>query len=130
MLNFHYNMSKRKSRSSNKKSKRIKISKNNKRTKHTERSDAWKRSLVEGEERKVHEEIIDRRIRGGSALTNEDIAEAYDRAQKQWQDLPGSIVKPPTDITLPAQKRPKSQDNMSGSEQTGSDEAANRGQRD
>lgn len=115
-------MSKRKSRSSNKKTKRVKrVSKNNKGAKQTEPNDHQKRPLIEGEERKVHEEIIDRHIRGGAALTNEAITEAYARAQKQWQELPGSIVRPPTDVTLPSQKRLKSQDTKDSSEQTHND---------
>jgi hypothetical protein len=86
--------------------------------------------LIEGEERKVHEEIIDRRITGGISLSKEDVTEAYARALKQWQELPGSIVRPPTDITLPSQKgRRKSQDTITTSEQTQND-TENGGKRD
>ena len=120
-------MSKRSSRS-NKKSKRVKISKK-KGTKRSGAADDSRRSLVEGEERKLHEEIIDRRVRGGTALTDEEITEAYALAQKQWQELPGAIVRPPTDITLPSQKGPKSKDNISSTEQSDND-AANGGHRD
>ena len=118
----------KKSRSSDKKSKRVKrISKNNNGTKHTGPNDDRKRTLIEGEERKVHEEIIDRRIRGGAALSKDDITEAYDRALKQWQELPGSIIRPPTDITLATQNRRKSQDTRTTSEQT-NNETDNGGQ--
>ena len=71
----------------------------------------------EGKERKVHEEIMDRRIRGGISLTNEEIAEAYKRAQEQWLRLPGSINRPSTDVYL-VQKQFKSQVSNGASKQT------------
>lgn len=112
-------MSKKKSRSSNKKSKRVKHTSNNKETrKHTEpHDDREQPRLIEGEERKVHEEIIERRIGGGEAPT----PEAYARALKQWQQLPGSVIRPPTDVTLPTRKLRKSQDTLDISEQTDND---------
>jgi hypothetical protein len=52
--------------------------------------------LLEGKERKVHEEIVSRIIEGGAAPT----PGAYARALKQWQRLAGSIVRSPTDPSL------------------------------
>jgi hypothetical protein len=117
----------KKSRSSAKKSRVKRIRKDKSRKKRTEPSDDSKRQLIQGEERKVHEEIIDRRIGGGVALSKEEITEAYDRALTQWQQLPGSIVRPPTDVTLSTQNRRKSQQTSSESDQTHGD-AANGGQ--
>jgi hypothetical protein len=51
----------------------------------------------EGREHQVHKEILERRMRGGPAPT----PDAYTRALEQWKNLPGSIVRPPTDITPP-----------------------------
>jgi hypothetical protein len=76
--------------------------------------------FIEGEERKMHEEIINRRITGGVKLTDKAIAKAYDRALKQWQELPGSIVRPPTDV-IPSQKLRKSQETLTASEQSDND---------
>ena len=103
----------KKSKSSDKKSERVKrISQNNNGT---------KRPLIEGEERKVHEEIIDERITGGVHLSKDATMEAYARALKQWQELPGSIVRPPTDITLPSIKHPKPLDTETTDNQTNND---------
>lgn len=52
-----------------------------------------------GRERAVHEEIVARRLEGGAPPT----PEAYARALEEWQQLPGSVVRPPTDVTPPAQ---------------------------
>ena len=41
----------------------------------------------EGNERKVHEQIIDRRISGGISITAEEIAEVYVQAQQQCNYL-------------------------------------------
>ena len=99
-----------KSRSKNHTSKNDKGAK-----KRPEPSDHRKRPrLVEGEERKVHEEIIERRLGGGAPPTEE----AYARALKQWEELPGSVVRPPTDVKLPTQKPTKSQNTLNASEQT------------
>jgi hypothetical protein len=51
----------------------------------------------EGREHQVHKEILERRMTGGPEPT----PEAYARALEQWKDLPGSIVRPPTDVTPP-----------------------------
>jgi hypothetical protein len=67
-----------------------------------------------GRERQVHEEIIARRTEGGAPPT----AEAYARALEQWQQLPGSIVRPPTDVRPPAQEPPKSSAAKPASEPT------------
>jgi len=106
---------------SNKSSKNDNYNKKNETKNNTESNNHDKPSLIEGEERKVHEEIIDRRIRGGAALSKEDITTAYDRALQQWQKLPGSVISPPTDITLANQKRPKSNDTTSPDEETRND---------
>jgi len=106
---------------SNKSSKNDTSDKKNETKNNTESNDHRKPPLIEGEERKVHEEIIDRRIRGGAALSKEDITEAYDRALQQWQKLPGSVISPPTDITLTTQKRSKPNDTIQSSEETYND---------
>jgi hypothetical protein len=49
----------------------------------------------EGREHQVHKEILERRWQGGPKPTPED----YQRALEQWKKLPGSVVRPPTDIT-------------------------------
>jgi hypothetical protein len=77
--------------------------------------------LSEGEERKVYEERNDRRILGGAAVTKEAVQDAYASALKQWQELPNSIVRPPTDVTLPTKKHTKSLDMLTSSEQTNAD---------
>ena len=112
--NFYYIMS-------NKSSKNDNYNKKNKTKNNTESNDHDKPPLIEGEERKVHEEIIDRRIRGGAALSKKDITKAYDQALQQWQKLPGSVISPPTDITLATQKRFKSNDTRSPTEETRND---------
>lgn len=76
--------------------------------------------FIEGEERKMHEEIINRRITGGVKLSDKGIAKAYDRALKQWQELPGSVVRPPTDVT-PSQKLRKDKETLTASEQSDND---------
>jgi hypothetical protein len=73
--------------------------------------------LIEGRERTMHEKLINRRITGGVKLSDEAIAKAYDRSLRQWQELPGSIVRPPTDV-IPSQKLLKSQEILTTSEQT------------
>ena len=50
-----------------------------------------------GREHAVHVQIMERHFAGGPAPTQELLAVALD----QWRRLPGSIVRPPTDITLP-----------------------------
>jgi hypothetical protein len=47
-----------------------------------------------GREHQVHQEIVARRIEGGAPPT----PDAYAEALKQWQQLPGSIVRPPSDV--------------------------------
>jgi hypothetical protein len=69
-----------------------------------ERGERPERPRPQGRERKVHEEIIERRLEGGAPPT----PEAYARALEQWHKLPGSVMRPPTDITLPGQESPKS----------------------
>ncbi len=52
----------------------------------------------EGREHQVHKEILERRMRGGTEPTSD----VYRRALEQWKKLPGSKVRPPTDIGQPA----------------------------
>jgi len=76
------------------------------------------RNLEQPELDEGNEQIIDRRIRGGISITAEEIAELYVQAQQQWLKLPGSIIRPPTDIIL-IQKYSKSQgQGIISSEQT------------
>jgi len=56
----------------------------------------------EGREHQVHQEILERRMRGGPEPT----PEAYRRALEQWKKLPGSKVRPPTDIVTPPGEEP------------------------
>jgi hypothetical protein len=56
----------------------------------------------EGREHQVHKEILARRMRGGPEPT----PETYARALEQWKKLPGSVVRPPTDVTLPPPVEP------------------------
>jgi hypothetical protein len=46
-----------------------------------------------GREHAVHQQIIDRRLGGGAPAT----PEAYAKALEEWHQLPGSIIRPPTD---------------------------------
>jgi hypothetical protein len=71
-----------------------------------ERGERPERPRPQGRERKVHEEIIERRMGGGAPPT----PEAYARALEQWHKLPGSVVRPATDIDLPVQESPKAGD--------------------
>jgi hypothetical protein len=59
----------------------------------------------EGREHQVHEEILKRRMRGGPEPTPGD----YARALEQWKNLPGSIVRPPTDVISPPPEEPADQ---------------------
>lgn len=60
------------------------------------------RHVPDGREHQVHQEILERRMRGGPAPT----PEAYARALEQWKNLPGSVVRPATDVTPPAPPPP------------------------
>jgi hypothetical protein len=55
-----------------------------------------------GREHAVHQEIIERRLGGGAPAT----PEAYAKALEEWHQLPGSVVRPPTD-EKPAMKPKK-----------------------
>ena len=46
-----------------------------------------------GREHAVHQQILERRVGGGAPAT----PEAYAKALEQWQKLPGSVMRPPTD---------------------------------
>jgi hypothetical protein len=56
----------------------------------------------EGREHQVHKEILERRWRGGPNPTSD----TSKRALEQWKNLPGSVVRPPTDITIPPAAEP------------------------
>ena len=71
------------------------------------------RHRPEGREHEVHKEILERRWRGGPQPTPED----YQRALDQWQKIPGSVVRPPTDIKPPGPDEsapPQSEDTSQG----------------
>jgi hypothetical protein len=78
------------------------------------------RHRPEGREHEVHKEILERRWRGGPKPTPEH----YRRALEQWKNLPGSIVRPPTDVGAPSgEKSPNEQqpDTSARDETQGSD---------
>ncbi len=52
-----------------------------------------------GRDRIVHLEIIERRFAGSPPPT----IEAYTKALEQWHRLPGSVIRPATDINLPGE---------------------------
>jgi hypothetical protein len=69
-----------------------------------------------GREHAVHQKIVEKRLGGGAPAT----PDAYAEALKEWQKLPGSVVRPPTDEKLkqdkpkqdePKQDKPAAQDN-------------------
>jgi hypothetical protein len=78
-------------------------------SKNISRNKPLERAPAESKERQVHEKITDRRITGGIRMTRQEINEAYIRAQEQWLQLPGSIIRTPTDILL-IQKTLRSKD--------------------
>jgi hypothetical protein len=98
-------MSNKKSRSSKFKSNKG-TGKEGKTAKQKEPYDRGEGPQNFGKEREIHEEIVARHYEGGASPT----PEAYARALKQWQQLPGSIVRPPTDVRPPAKEKPKSPD--------------------
>jgi hypothetical protein len=46
-----------------------------------------------GREHAVHQQILERRLGGGAPATSE----AYAKGLEQWQQLPGAVMRPPTD---------------------------------
>jgi hypothetical protein len=52
----------------------------------------------EGREHQVHKEILEKRWRGGPNPT----ADTSRQALEQWKNLPGSVVRPPTDVSAPS----------------------------
>lgn len=64
------------------------------------------RHKSDGREHRVHQEILDRRMRGGPALT----PEAYERALDEWRSLQGSVMRPPTDVKAPTDQGPSEKD--------------------
>jgi hypothetical protein len=91
-------MTKKKSKS------KIHVSKKKKQIDKPSHSKVVKPLSHEGDERNAHEVIINRRITGGVTMSREEIAEAYISAQEEWLQLPGSIIRSPTDVLL-IQKR-------------------------
>jgi hypothetical protein len=87
-----------------------------------------------GEEREVHEQIIERRMGGEEPPTSEKklheeiiarrmgeeppSVDAYSRALEQWKKLPGSVIRPPTDVHPPTTESQKSQGASSASRTT------------
>jgi hypothetical protein len=71
----------------------------------------------EGGEHQVHKEILERRMTGGPKPT----PDAYTRALEQWKNLPGSIVRPPTDVTAPPAEEPSQPDDQGDSSSAKSD---------
>ncbi len=58
----------------------------------------------DGRDREVHLDIITRRMEGGAPAT----PEAYASALEQWHKLPGSVVRPPSDLkATPEGPKPK-----------------------
>ena len=71
----------------------------------------------EGREHQVHKEILDRRMRGGPEPT----PDAYRHALEQWKKLPGSKVRPPTDVGPPADEH-QSEPTDQGTSKPGTEE--------
>jgi hypothetical protein len=59
-----------------------------------------------GREHAVHQQIVERRLSGGGPAT----PEAYGKALEEWQELPGSIVRPPTDLSAKDTPKDKNED--------------------
>jgi hypothetical protein len=70
-----------------------------------EGDDRRPRHRPDGREHQVHRDILERRWRGGPEPTPEE----YQRALEEWKKLPGSIVRPPSDIKLPEPPAPAPQ---------------------
>jgi hypothetical protein len=104
---------------SNKRSKSTNYSSNtqDKNKNNNEPNDHQKPEFIKGEERKVHEEIIEKRIGGGVPPS----PGLYASALRQWQHLPGSVVRSATDVKLPIQKPLSAQKNGPTSEQRDND---------
>jgi len=64
------------------------------------------RHKSDGREHRVHQEILERRMRGGPELT----PDAYERALDEWRSLQGSVMRPPTDVKVPSDKGPSEED--------------------
>jgi hypothetical protein len=59
-----------------------------------------------GRDHPVHQQIVERRLGGGAPAT----PEAYAKALEEWKQLPGSVVRPPTDEKTAQQLKDKSQE--------------------
>ena len=66
---------------------------------------------------RIHREYIERRLGGGEPANPAQ----YERAQQQWQKLPGAISRPPTTVRsdTPDPEKDESGDAASGREQSG-----------
>jgi hypothetical protein len=59
-----------------------------------------------GREHAVHQQIVERRLSGGAPAT----PETYAKALEEWKQLPGSVVRPPTDEKRAEKLAPKVED--------------------
>ena len=78
-------------------------------------SDATQPTQNEGgnDEHQVHKDILMRRMVGGLDAT----PDAYARGLAQWKELPGSIIRPATDVNAPPDDEPtKPDDNQNDQE--------------
>lgn len=74
-----------------------------------------------GRDHQVHQEILERRMKGG----REPDPGAFRNALEQWKRLPGSIVRPPTDITAaPPEEKEEREQESAPSDQPGSESSA------
>jgi len=67
-----------------------------------------------GREHAVHQQIVERRLGGGAPAT----PEAYVEALKEWHQLPGAVIRPPTDekqATEPEKQATEESDREKGS---------------
>ena len=128
-------MSTRKSRSSKDKKFRSSKDKKSRSSKFRKGIDLSKQPQVRyGEERAVHEQIIERRMGGEEPPTSErklheeiiarrmgeepPSVDAYSRALEQWKKLPGSVIRPPTDVHPPTTESQRSHDARSAARRT------------
>lgn len=73
-----------------------------------------------GREHEVHQDILERRMRGGPPPT----PELYRKALEQWNKLPGSVVRPPTDVVP---EKPEAEDENKGAPKADQDKGGEGG---